>query len=207
VPGVSGVPQFDQRGAPYSRLVGARIDIGAVEAPAADGALSADFDLNGFVEGADADFLAWQRNVGRTAGVTLRHGDATLNSHVDENDLAVWRARREEQRSGSGEQGAEKTDGASIVGVAQRWAADKNEPLTTFRPSRRAAHSARAAIAHTLATTANRRDNDLPPHAATVLDAALAAYAEPAAMRRSPDGNDDPAEAFAAAVEAALDRG
>jgi hypothetical protein len=91
VPGIGGVPEFDQRGAPFTRVAGARIDIGAFEVQSPDGALTADFDLNGLVDG--ADFLAWQRNLGKTSGATIRHGDATADGDVDSSDLAVWRAR------------------------------------------------------------------------------------------------------------------
>ncbi len=84
-------PEFDQRGAPFTRVAGARIDIGAFEAQAEGGALNADFDLNGLVDG--GDFLAWQRNVGRASGATIRQGDATADGDVEGNDLAVWRGR------------------------------------------------------------------------------------------------------------------
>jgi hypothetical protein len=88
-PGLSGALEFDQRGAPFTRLSGARIDIGAYEAQEAAGALRADFNLDGRVDG--GDFLAWQQNLGRT-GATIRQGDATADGDVDVHDLAVWRA-------------------------------------------------------------------------------------------------------------------
>lgn len=90
-PGQGGAPEFDQRRAPFTRLAGERVDIGAFEAQAEDGALGADFTFDGRVNG--NDFLTWQRNVGRTSGATLRQGDATADGDVDGNDLAVWRAR------------------------------------------------------------------------------------------------------------------
>ncbi len=90
IPGLNGAPEFDQRGAPYARVAGGRIDIGAYEVQPPSGALSADFNLDGRVDG--SDFLAWQQNLGRTAGATLRHGDATADGDVDVHDLAVWRA-------------------------------------------------------------------------------------------------------------------
>jgi hypothetical protein len=94
VPGVGGVPEFDQRGAPYSRLTASRIDMGAVELQATGGALSGDFDLDGHVNG--IDFLVWQRGLGRSGIVTIRHGDATADGNVDANDLEVWKARAAE---------------------------------------------------------------------------------------------------------------
>jgi hypothetical protein len=105
VPGLGGVPEFDQRGAPYSRLVGARVDMGAVESQATGGALSGDFNLDGRVDG--NDFLAWQRGLGRTGVVTIRHGDATADGDVDANDLAVWKARAGEGAGAEGVSGQE----------------------------------------------------------------------------------------------------
>jgi predicted outer membrane repeat protein len=98
LPGVGSAPEFDQRGAPYSRLTGSRVDIGAVESQAVGGALSGDFNFDGRVDG--SDFLAWQRGLGRTAVVTIRHGDATADGDVDANDLAVWKARAGEGKEG-----------------------------------------------------------------------------------------------------------
>ncbi len=91
VAGAAGTPEFDQRGAAYTRVAGERVDMGAFEAQAASGALGADFNLDGQVDG--DDLLVWQRGVGKTGVVTLRHGDATGDGDVDGNDLAVWRAR------------------------------------------------------------------------------------------------------------------
>jgi hypothetical protein len=66
----------------------------------------ADFTLDSVTDG--ADFLVWQRNVGRSSGATLRQGDATADGDVDGNDLAVWRARSEGlgARSEGGGEGA-----------------------------------------------------------------------------------------------------
>lgn len=53
--GMAGVPATDQRGAGYERVVNGRVDIGAFEVQF----LSADFDVDGDVDG--RDFLLWQR--------------------------------------------------------------------------------------------------------------------------------------------------
>jgi CSLREA domain-containing protein len=116
VPGVGGVPEFDQRGAPYSRLTGSRVDMGALESQATGGALSGDFDLDGHVNG--NDFLVWQRGLGRVGVVTIRHGDATADGDVDANDLAVWKARAGEGAEGIRGQEA----GASQRGVKSQAA-------------------------------------------------------------------------------------
>ncbi len=95
-PGVDGTPEFDQRGAPFSRVVPASprsdtsvIDIGAYEEqPSQNGSLNGDFDDNRRVAG--NDFLIWQRNFGRQENATKSDGDATGDGDVDHNDLATW---------------------------------------------------------------------------------------------------------------------
>jgi len=86
------LPQFDQRGEPYSRLSdGDRngekvLDIGAVEVPTP--APDADFDQDQDVDG--IDFLAWQRGFGLTEEAALEDGDANGDGAVDGEDLVVW---------------------------------------------------------------------------------------------------------------------
>jgi hypothetical protein len=53
------------------------------------GGPTGDFDSDGDRDG--ADFLTWQRNLGRTGGATLAQGNADGDSDVDGNDLAIWR--------------------------------------------------------------------------------------------------------------------
>ncbi len=90
VQGQAGLPEFDQRGAPFARVVGGRIDIGAYESQPAIGSFHADFDGDGDRDG--RDFLIWQRGVGISQNAQRSDGDATGNMAVDGNDLAVWRA-------------------------------------------------------------------------------------------------------------------
>jgi CSLREA domain-containing protein len=148
VPGAGGVPEFDQRGAPYSRLTGSRVDMGAVELQASGGALSGDFNLDGRVDG--SDFLAWQRGLGRTGVVTIRHGDATADGDVDANDLAVWKARAWEavsyepsavsQREGESSVAARAADAVFAVGDFSRLFAVSEAPSAArgkYRPGRR----------------------------------------------------------------------
>ena len=98
MPGIDGTPEFDQRGAPFSRLAAGNIhptdnpiiDLGAFEVQPAKGALQADFDGDQRVSG--NDFLIWQRSFGTQDGATYATGDATGNGQVDGNDLAVWKA-------------------------------------------------------------------------------------------------------------------
>lgn len=49
-----------------------------------------DFNRDGSVDG--ADFLAWQRNSGRTTGASLATGDANGDKAVNAADLQVWQA-------------------------------------------------------------------------------------------------------------------
>ena len=59
--------------------------------PGRDGTVveDADFDDDTFVTG--SDFLIWQRNVGRTTGVSNATGDANGDNQVNAADLAIWR--------------------------------------------------------------------------------------------------------------------
>ena len=83
--GVGDVPAYDQRGFAFTRVVGGRIDVGAFEA----GAVSADFDVDGDVDG--RDFLLWQRGFGTAAPNAVNaDGDADNDTDVDGDDLGVW---------------------------------------------------------------------------------------------------------------------
>ena len=59
--------------------------------PGVDGTVveDADFDDDTFVTG--SDFMIWQRNVGRTTGVSNATGDANGDNLVNADDLAIWR--------------------------------------------------------------------------------------------------------------------
>lgn len=87
---VGDVPAFDQRGAPFGRIEDgngdsiARIDIGAFESPP----ISADFDVDGDVDG--ADFLSWQRGFGTPSGAVRATGDANNDGAVNGDDLGIW---------------------------------------------------------------------------------------------------------------------
>ncbi len=77
-PSFTSPPEFDQRGAPFARMVGGRIDIGAYELQASVD--SADFDNDGDIDG--GDFLAWQRGFG-TPSANKDDGDADNDADVD----------------------------------------------------------------------------------------------------------------------------
>jgi formylglycine-generating enzyme required for sulfatase activity len=86
-PATNDALTLDQRGIPFGRVVGGRIDMGAVEqqpiAPSAD--FNADLAIDGF------DFLAWQRGFGLTSPDGAHDtGDADYDHDVDAADLAIW---------------------------------------------------------------------------------------------------------------------
>jgi hypothetical protein len=91
VAGVGDVPEFDQRGSPFDRVIGDAIDIGAYEDQivAPD---SADFDGSGFITG--LDFLMWQIGFGTPAPNAIKtDGDADNDTDVDGDDLDVWESQ------------------------------------------------------------------------------------------------------------------
>ena len=51
--------------------------------------VSADFNADGVVDG--ADFLQWQRGSGKTIGATHQEGDANRDGAVNGADLEVWK--------------------------------------------------------------------------------------------------------------------
>ncbi|MGI9457296.1 MAG: choice-of-anchor Q domain-containing protein, partial [Aeoliella sp.] len=77
---------YDQRGAPFDRVVGGRIDIGAVEYNSAltPGDYNGDLMVNG------ADFTIWRNTLG-DAVTPLTTADGSGNGLIDELDYQVWR--------------------------------------------------------------------------------------------------------------------
>jgi hypothetical protein len=78
--GINFVPLHDQRGEPFIRIYGGRIDIGAVEA-IPDGVLPGDYNLDGIVDA--IDYTVW-RNGG--------DADGNADGVVDDRDYAVWKS-------------------------------------------------------------------------------------------------------------------
>jgi len=94
--GVGGVTPFDQRGGPFVRIAGGRIDVGSFEATTPPPL--ADFNSSSRVDG--FDFLIWQRGFGATdAAATLANGNADYDNDVDGDDLAVWKSQFGESQS------------------------------------------------------------------------------------------------------------
>jgi hypothetical protein len=90
VAGAGGVPQFDQRGTPFSRLVGARIDMGAVEMAASGSTLFGDYNLNHSVDA--GDYVLWRKTNGTNVSPAYSGADGDGNSTVNSDDYTVWRS-------------------------------------------------------------------------------------------------------------------
>jgi predicted outer membrane repeat protein/parallel beta-helix repeat protein len=86
VPGVGGVPVHDQRGVPFIRIYGGRIDMGAFELQPTDRILG-DYNGDNMVDA--ADYYVWRSTVGSTTDL---RADGNGDGVVDEADRAVWRA-------------------------------------------------------------------------------------------------------------------
>jgi hypothetical protein len=84
-----GVPQFDQRGTPFTRVYAGRIDIGAVEFQ--PNPLPGDYDFNGFVDAADD--TVWQDKFWRSVfGPDDLRADGDANGVVNSDDYNFWKS-------------------------------------------------------------------------------------------------------------------
>jgi hypothetical protein len=89
------VPQFDQRGMPFDRVVdgdgadGARIDMGAIELAPPGPALPGDYNLNGVVDA--ADYVLWRKALGSSVP-QYSGADGDGDEMIGEGDYGVWRA-------------------------------------------------------------------------------------------------------------------
>jgi hypothetical protein len=119
----SDAPEFDQRGIPFQRIVGERMDKGALERipdPSIDGDFNDDgvydcddidalvfalaslttdraFDLTGDGIIDDADLDAWLSEAGEAnlgPNLTYLPGDANLDGRVDVADFNIWNAHK-----------------------------------------------------------------------------------------------------------------
>ncbi len=82
--------EIDQRGGPYQRVAGGRIDIGAFEAQGPVTAAPGDFNGDGRFDA--ADYTVWRDSLGLSVA-PLSTGDATGDGLVDETDRLLWVSR------------------------------------------------------------------------------------------------------------------
>jgi hypothetical protein len=124
VAGVNGVPTFDQRGTPWSRVVGGRIDIGAVEQQA--NPLTGDYNFNGVVDA--ADYSVWMDTLGSTSDL---RADGDGDGGVDADDHGVWVSHfGETLELGAGGMGqGEEQDGGGALAASQRLAGEGGEEI------------------------------------------------------------------------------
>jgi hypothetical protein len=93
--GMSGIPVYDQRGQPFTRVVdgngaqGARIDIGAFELQTISPVALGDFNRDGTVDA--ADYVAWRKTLNSTVS-PFGGADGDGDGRVDQDDWFVWRA-------------------------------------------------------------------------------------------------------------------
>ncbi len=99
VAGMDGVPHYDQRGEPFARVSGSRLDMGAYEVQVEED-FAADFDKDGDVDG--ADFLVWQTNFFTPTGATPNDGDADQDGDVDGEDFLIWQLEFAGESPGAG---------------------------------------------------------------------------------------------------------
>jgi CSLREA domain-containing protein len=89
VAGVGGVPSFDQRGAPFTRVHGGRIDIGAFELQPAGPALPGDYNQDGSVNA--ADYVVWRKTLGNSVA-NYDGADGSGNGAIGPEDYPIWTA-------------------------------------------------------------------------------------------------------------------
>jgi hypothetical protein len=134
VAGANGIPLFDQRGTPFSRVVnydnagGARVDIGAVEMVAPGPALPGDYNLNQSVDA--GDYVLWRKTTGGSVTQAYAGADGDGNTVINEGDYAVWRSYFG-STSGTGEGGAavSAAQTSAVSGIAMESESDDARTL------------------------------------------------------------------------------
>jgi CSLREA domain-containing protein len=146
VAGMDGVPEFDERGMPFGRVVNgddvpeARIDMGAIEWQV--NPLPGDYNFDGIVNA--ADYTVWRNTLGSTNDLRADGSGETPgvpDGVVDELDYAFWKANFGnvlEQGAGSGEQGVVQMAGElGLAGSAGATETTESVENTVASPARR----------------------------------------------------------------------
>ncbi|MCI0332826.1 MAG: hypothetical protein L0228_06350 [Planctomycetes bacterium] len=138
--GVGNVPSFDQRGNPHDRILGVRIDIGAIEMPPPPPVpeLPGDYNLDNIVDGADC--VVWRKTYGSSVP-QYSGADGNGDSLVNQEDYDVWRANFGNTPTGAG---ASLFDEAALSGD-ETSAAESND--STLAVHEKQAATSAAAIA------------------------------------------------------------
>jgi hypothetical protein len=88
LPGEAGVPMSDQRGSPFTRVFGGRIDVGAFERQPTEFVLG-DFNRDGAVDA--ADYVTWRRALDFSGGIALLvDSQGNGDGLADERDHSLW---------------------------------------------------------------------------------------------------------------------
>jgi hypothetical protein len=87
--GAGGVPVFDQRGEPFSRVTSGRIDIGAVERQPIPPAVFGDYNGDGFVNA--ADYTVYRNMSGQIGLMPYDGADGDGDGMITRADYDVWK--------------------------------------------------------------------------------------------------------------------
>jgi len=148
--GVGGVPLYDQRGEPFTRVYGGRIDIGAFEAQ--PNPLTGDYNFSGVVDA--ADMVAWRKTLGFT---TNQRADGNGDGVVNQDDWQVWRGnfgRTAESMEQGARSGEPESSHARPHRLAWQPPASPGVSLATPRPAFRPATYRLAPVDELLASLA-----------------------------------------------------
>ena len=95
-PPPSQVPQNDQRGTPYARVVdydgvgGLKIDMGAYESQGVPSLSQYDYNDNGLVDA--ADYVVWRNTKGQMDGTPYEGADGDGDGHITQLDYDLWKS-------------------------------------------------------------------------------------------------------------------
>jgi hypothetical protein len=109
------VPQYDQRGNPFTRVHGGRIDIGAFELQPLPAPFFGDYNQNGEVDA--ADYVLWRKTLG-TNVAAYSGADGDGDGVIDQDDYGVWRAHFGETLPPPGAGSGSAISSAALAGPA-----------------------------------------------------------------------------------------